>query len=94
MNLSIYQQNFFIYMYKQDTLLTGESDNALGNFRYHKDEKLTLEEQDIEKDYKNLVGKKSDIKSHTRDGFSEYIAQTRLLGRELSSSLIEIRFSN
>lgn len=39
----------------------------------HKDNKFILEEQDINKDHKNLVGKNSDIESHIKDGLLKYI---------------------
>lgn len=44
-----------------------KNDNALMNFRLYKDEEFILEEQEIERDYRNLVGKSFDIRRHTKD---------------------------
>ncbi len=79
---------------KQDTLILGKDDNALGNFVPYEDEKSTLEEQDIERDHRNLIGKSSDTESRARDGLSRRTPQAELLESELSSSLREVRFSD
>ena len=50
-----------------------DDDNISENFEPYKDEKFTLEEQNIEGDYINLVGKSLDIGSHARNGLSRCI---------------------
>ena len=75
---------------KQDTLIPRKK----ANFGSHEDEKLTLEEQDIEKDYRNLGGKSLDIESHAKDGLAGRTPQAGLFGSESSSSLREVRFSD
>ena len=72
----------------------GEDKNASNNFGPHRDEKLILEEPDIEEDHRNLGGKSLGIGSHIKDGLSEYILQTKLFKNELSSSLRKVRFRN
>ena len=67
-----------------------EDDNTSDNFGLYEDEKSTLEVQDIERDYRDSVGKSSDIGSRAKAGRTP---QDRLLGIELSSSLREVRFS-
>lgn len=54
-------------------LIPREDNNALENFKSHEDEKLKLEGQNIERDYRNLIGKSSDIESHIKDNLSGYI---------------------
>lgn len=62
------QQVFPIHMKpKQDTLMLKQDNDASENFGFYKDEKSTLEEQDIERDYIDFVGKSSDIGSYTKD---------------------------
>lgn len=56
---------------EQNTPIIDIDDNASGNFWSYGDEKSTLEEQNIENDYRNLVGKSSDTESYTRDGLSD-----------------------
>ncbi len=79
---------------KQDILIPGEGDNVSGNFEPHEDEESILEEQEIERDHRNLVGKSSDTGSHARDGLLRRTLQARLLRNESSLSLREFRFSN
>ena len=50
--------------------MLGKNDDASENFGPHKNEKFTIDKQKMEKDYKDLVGKSSDIGSRTRDGLS------------------------
>ncbi len=57
------------------------------------DEKSILEEQDIERNYRNLIGKSSDTWSHIKDSLLGHTSQDRLLVSELSLSLREVRFS-
>ena len=77
---------------KQNMAISGENDNISENFGPHEDKKSTLEEQDIKKDYTNLVGKSSDTRSRARDGLSGYTLQDRLFASKSSSSLKEVRF--
>ena len=51
-----------------------KNDNVSKNFRLFKDEESTLEEQKIEKDHRNLVGKSLDIKKRTKNSLLEYIS--------------------
>ena len=67
-----------------------ENDNASDNFEVYEDEKSTPEVQDIEKDYRDLVGKSSDTKSRTRVGRTP---EDGIFRSKLLSSLREIRFS-
>ena len=46
--------------------MPGKDDNVLDNFRPYKDEESTSEVQDIDKDYRNLVGKSSDTRIYVR----------------------------
>ncbi len=78
---------------KQDMPIPGEDDNTSDNFGLYEDEEFILEEQDIESDYRNLVGESSDTGSHARDGLSRRTPQDGLLASESSSSLREVRFS-
>ncbi len=52
-----------------------------------------MEEQEIEGDHRNSVGKSSDTGSHARDGLSGCTPQDGLLANKLSLSLKEVRFS-
>ena len=70
--------------------ISGKDDNISDNFGSYEDEKSTPEAKDIQEDYRNLVGKSSDIGSRTRVG---RIPQNGLLGNELSLFLKEVRFS-
>ena len=74
-------------------LMSGEDDDVSENFVPHKDEKSTLKEQEMEGDYRDLVGKSSDTGSRARDGLSRHTSQAWLLASESSSSLREVRFS-
>lgn len=42
-------------------------------FRLYKDEKYTLNKQNIEKDYRNLICKSLDIKSCIKNNLSKHI---------------------
>lgn len=55
---------------KQNTPLPGKNDNAFKNFGLNKNEKSTLEEQNIEKDYRNLIDESKNTKSHARNSLS------------------------
>ncbi len=79
---------------KQDTPIPGEDNNTSRNFRPHEDEESTLKKQDIEGDYKNLVGERSDIESRAKNGLLGHTPQAGLLGSESSASLREVRFSD
>ncbi len=52
-----------------------------------------MEEQDIKRDHRNLVGESLDTRSHATDGLSGRTPQDRLFVNESSSSLKEVRFS-
>ena len=94
MNTYMNQQVFPIYMQlKQNTLISGEDDNASENFGPHEDEKSTLEEQDIERDHTYLINKSLDIRCCARDGLLERTPQDGLLASESSSFLKKVRFS-
>lgn len=90
----IIQQVLPIHMQlKQDMPMPGKDSNVSDNIRPYKDEEFRPEAQNIEKDYKDLVGKILDTGSRAKDSLSDSTPQNRLLGSELSSSLREIRFS-
>ena len=75
---------------KQNMPMPRKNNNALDNFGPYKNEGPRPEAQDIEGDYRDLVGKSSDTRSRVRAGRTP---QNRLLGSESSSSLREVRFS-
>ena len=92
MNMCASQQGLPIYMQpKQNTPIPGEDNNISENFGSHEDDKS--EEQDIEVDHWNLVGKSSDTVSHVRDCLSSLTPQDRLLSSQSSASLREVRSS-
>lgn len=74
--------------------IPGENDYALDNFRFYEDEKSTPKAQDMEKNYRDLVGESSDTRDHIKNSLSGRTSHDGLLGSELSSSLREIRFSD
>ena len=55
---------------------------------------MILEEQNIEKEYKNLEGESLNTKSYTKDGLARRMPQTRLLENESLSSSRKVRFSD
>ena len=67
-----------------------EDDNALNNLRPYEDEESTSEVQDIEGDYRDLVGKSSNTGSRAKRGRTP---QNGPLGNESSSFLKEFGFS-
>lgn len=71
----------------------GKDNYASENFGPHEDEKFTLEEQNIEWDYRNLVGESLDTGSYVRDNLLGHTSQNGLLTSELLSSLRKIRLS-
>ena len=73
--------------------MPGKDNYASEIFGPHEDEKSILEEQEIERDHRNLVGKSSDTRSDARDGLLRHAPQAELLTSESSSFLREIRFS-
>ncbi len=70
-----------------------KDDNISENFEFYKDENFILKEQDITEDYRNLVGKRLDIRSHIKDSLFRCTFQDKLLANELSLSLRKIRFN-
>lgn len=78
---------------KQDMLIAGEDNNVSDNFNTYLNKKFILDEQDIEKNYKDLVDKNVDTQSCTRDELLKYTSQDRFLVYELSLFLKEIKFS-
>ena len=54
-------------------LIEEEDDNALEYFGYHKEEKYTLDERDIEKHHRNLVSKSLKIGSRAKDSLFGHI---------------------
>ena len=75
---------------KQDMPMPEEDYNVSDNFGSYEDEGSIPEAQDIEEDHRNLVGKSSDTRSHTK---TRRTPQDGLLGSESSSSLREVGFS-
>lgn len=63
------------------------------NFEPHKDENFTSEEQNIQKNHKDFVGKSLDTRSYKRDSLSKRTPQNRLLANESLSSLREVKFN-
>ena len=70
--------------------MSGKDDNRSDNFGSYKDEKSISEAQDIEKDYRDLVGKSLVTGNHAR---AKHTLQDGLLRSESSSSLRKVRFS-
>lgn len=54
--------------------MIGENENLLDNFGLHEDEKLALEEPDVEEDNINSVKKRSDTESFARNILSRRIS--------------------
>ena len=52
--------------FEQNMPMSREDNNISNNFGPYEDEKSTPEVQNIEKDYRDLVGKSLDIRSHAR----------------------------
>ena len=75
---------------KQDMPILREDNNASDNFSPYEDNESTPEVQNIERDYRDLVGKSSNTRSRARAG---RIPQDGLLGNKLLSSPKEVRFS-
>ena len=73
--------------------IQGDDYNASNIFRPYKDEESTLEKQDIERDYTNLVRENSNTGSRAKNGLSERIPQNGLLASESLSFFREVRFS-
>ena len=95
MNICTSHQVHLIHMQpKQDTPIPREDENASENIRPYEYEKLKLEKQDIQKDYRNLGAESLDTGCHARDDLLRYIPQAGLLGSKSLSSLREIRFSD
>ena len=63
--------------------MLGEDDNASEYFGSHKDEKYTLDKQDIKRNDKDLVGQSLDTRSRVRNGLSGDIPQAGLFVSEL-----------
>lgn len=49
-----------------------KNNNASDNFKLYEDEESITKEQDIERDYKDLVSKNSDTRSCVRDNLSRH----------------------
>ena len=80
---------FFIHMQpKKDNPIPREKEN----FGPFEDEKLTLEEQHIEGDYRNSGSKNLDIESHARDDLAECTPQAGLFRSKSSLFLKKIWF--
>ena len=87
----IIQQVFLIHMIlKEDMPMPGENNKPSDNFGPYQEKEFTPEAQDTEKDHRDVLGKSSDTKSHTKVGQTP---QNRLLRSESSLSLKEVRFS-
>lgn len=70
-----------------------EDNNAIENFGSQEDEKSILEEQKIEKDHKNLIGKSLNTESHAKNGLLRRTFQNKLLASELSLFFGEVKFN-
>ena len=73
--------------------MLGKDNNTLEYFGAHKNEKYTLDEKDIKRVYRDLVGDNLDTGSRQRDSLSEHILQNWLLANESWSLLRKVRFS-
>ena len=72
--------------------MPGKDNNLSEYIGPHKDKEYTLDAQNIEGDYRNLVGKSLNTKSRARDSLSEHTFQAKLFASELSSPLREVKF--
>lgn len=70
-----------------------EDNDTSENFRPYKDKKSILEEQNIEKDHKDLKGKILNTKNHVRNVLLRRTLHNKLFASELSSFLKEVKFS-
>lgn len=50
-----------------------ENDNSSEYFRSYKDKKYILDEQDIEKNYRNIIRKSFDIRNFAKNNLSKCI---------------------
>ena len=73
-------------------LMPKEDNNILEYFGLFKDEKYKLDEQDIEKYYRDLIGKSWNIWSFAKDTLSKHISQDDILASKLSLFLREVKF--
>ena len=78
---------------KQNMPILGKDNNTSENFWLYKNKESILKEQDIEKKYKNLIGKSSDIGSGAKNSLSRHIPQNELFASESSLFLKKIRLS-
>lgn len=69
-----------------------EDDNISECFETHKDEKYTLDDQKIKRDFIDLVSKSLNIKSHAKNNLWGHIPQYKLFANKLSLFLREISF--
>lgn len=70
--------------------ILGKDDNAWENVELYKDDKS--EEQDIKRDYRNLVSKSLDIRSCIKDGLSRHTLHNKLFICKLSTFWREVTF--
>ena len=90
----IIQQGLLICMQpEEDMPMLRKDDNASVYFEPHKSEEYTLNEQDIERDHRDSMGKSSNTRSFARDNLSGRICQDGLLASKSSLFLREVRFS-
>lgn len=69
-----------------------KDNNLLNNFRPHKDERLTLKNDNIEENYNDLISKSSDTKIFIKVNLLRYSPQNRLLVYMMLLSFQELRF--
>lgn len=70
-----------------------KNDNILKNYVLYKNKISILEEQNIEKDYRDWVDKSLDIRNYKKKSLLEYIPQIKLFINKSLLFLREIRFS-
>ena len=97
-HMNVYRNHFIrqvlpiCMQFKTDTLMPREDDDALKNFGLYRNEESILKEQEMEKNYRDLVSKSLDTEIRARDGFLGHTLQARLFASRLSSFSKEVRF--
>lgn len=74
--------------------MSRKNDKTLENLRPHKNENSILKKQDMEEDDRNLIGKSSDTRNHSRHILSGRNLHNRLLKSELLLFLKELDLIN
>lgn len=78
---------------KQDILMLEKNYNTSEYFGFHENKKYTRNQQDIERDHKDLVNKSLELGSRASNSLLKRTLQDLLFAYELSLSLRKVRFN-